>query len=247
MSVRRGTPAWLLIAAAEARLLRRSPFAVVMAAVLPTATGLLIVWAEADTSTAGWGAAAGLLLLTLATFTAYAAGTTTLAARRQQSVLKRLRLSGASDLAVIAGTLVPVALLTIVQTLVLFAVIVVADGLPPIRPILLLITAGAATLAACVLAVATATFTASPELAQITTAPIALALVGGGFWAASTPVTDVTWQMLALPGGAVVELTRIGWHEPGATRAAGAFLALTAFVVLVTPAAMKAFGWDPRR
>lgn len=228
-------------------MLRRSASAVTMAAIVPTTIGLLIVWAEADTGQASWGAAAGLLLITLTTLTAYAAGTTTLAARRQQCALKRLRLSGASDTAIIAGILAPLALLTILQILLLIGVIAVAEGLPPIRPALLLVAVGTATTTACVLAIATATFTPAPELAQLTTSPIALAIVGGGLWAARTPPADVAWQTLALPGVSITQLTRLAWHEPGATRPAEAIIALMILIVVVTPVAVRAFTWDPRR
>ena len=64
------------LAGAEFRLLARSPFAIVMAGLLPAAIGLLIVWAEQDSGRAGWGGAAGLLLVTLVAFTAYTAPTT---------------------------------------------------------------------------------------------------------------------------------------------------------------------------
>lgn len=247
MRPRPGIPAWLLISAAETRQLRRSAFTVTMAAVVPTTIGLLIVWAEEDTGQAGWGAAAGLLLITLTTLTAYTAGTTTLAARRQQFVLKRLRLSGASDTAIIAGVLTPLALLTILQILLLLGVVAVADGVPAISPALLLIAVGTATTAACVLAIATAAFTSAPELAQLTTSPIALTFVGGGLWAIRTPPADVTWHMLALPGVSITQLTRAAWHEPGATRPADAVIALMILTAVVTPVAVRAFRWDPRQ
>jgi ABC-2 type transport system permease protein len=232
--------AFLLIARAEARLLWRSAFSVTMAAALPTAIGLLIVWAEGDTGKAGWGGAAGLLLVTLMALTAYTAGTTTLAARRQQFVLKRLRLSGASDSAIIAGTLAPLAVLTVVQTGVLFAALAAAGGLPSIAVTPLLAAVGAGTLAACVLAVATAAVTPVPEVAQLTTGPIALAFIGGGLWAVRSPPGALPWPALALPGAAVTELTRDA-------RPLAAVTALLLLTAVVTPVAVRAFHWDPRR
>jgi ABC-2 type transport system permease protein len=234
-------PRWLLIAGAEARLLSRSAFTVTMAAVLPTAIGLLIVWAEGDTGRGGWGAATGLLLVTLMTLTAYIAGTTTLAARRQQFVLKRLRLSGASDTAILAGILAPLAALTVLQAVVLFGVIALADGPPPVQPAPLLLALAAGTSVACVLAIGTAAVTAGPELAQLTTGPIALAFVGGAFWAVRMAPTEVPWHMLALPGAAVLQLARADRADLGAV------LALVLLVALATPVAVRTFGWDPRR
>ncbi|OJF09886.1 ABC transporter permease [Couchioplanes caeruleus] len=247
MSRAAGPAAWLLITGAELRSLRRSAFAVVMAAVLPFAIGLLIIWAEGDTGKAGRGGSVGLLLVTLLVFTAYVPGTTALAARRQQLVLKRLRTSGAPDLAVIAGVLTPYALLTVLQSLVLFGIVVVADGPPSLRPLPLLAALGAGIAVACVMAVATAAYTSSPELAQLTTTPIALAFVGGGFWALTIPAAEVGAKMLALPGVGVTQLTRIGWHEAEPSGSAGALAALVLLAAVVTPVAVRVFSWDSRR
>lgn len=237
---------WLLIAGAEVRLLGRSWFTVVMAVALPTSVGLLIVWAEGDTGRAGWGGAAGLLLVTLLALTAYTVGTTTLAARRQQFVLKRLRLSGAADAAILAGILTPIALLTLVQAVVLAGVLAVADGLPRVDPLPLLAAVAGGIGAAGVLAVATAAVTPAPESAQLTTAPIALAFAGGGLWAVRTPAADVGWPMLALPGASVTQLARLA-VEPAAGSAVPATVALAAVIVIGTPVAVRAFRWDPRR
>jgi ABC-2 type transport system permease protein len=232
-------PAWLLIAGAELTLLRRSPFTLTTAAVLPTVLGLLIVWAENDTARAGWSSTAGLLLVTLMTFTAYGSGTTVLAARRQQFVLKRLRHSGATDLAIVTGILVPPALLTLLQTALLFTLVTAIDTFPPIGPAPLLLALATGTAVACVLAVATAAFTPTPETAQLTTTPISLALVGGALWSFHFPPGELPWYALPLPGAAITELTRTG-----SLPALSALLLLTA---LVTPVAMRAFTWDPRR
>ena len=246
MRARAAVPAWLLIAGAELSMMRRSPATLILAAVLPTALGLLIVWAENDTGRGGRGAAAGLILVTLLALTAYTAGTTALVARRQQFVLKRLRMSGASDAAIVAGVLTPPALLTLLQTVVLFSIMAAAGGPAPDRPAVLAAAIAAGIVAACVLAVATAAFTGAPELAQLTTSPVTLAFVGGGFWVVRTPPADVTWLMLALPGGSVTQLARIAWPGPatGATTAIAALLLLTA---AGTPLAVRIFRWDPRR
>lgn len=231
-------PRWLLIAAAELTLLRRSPFTLTMAAALPTALGLLIVWAENATARAGWASAAGLLLVTLITFTAYVSGTTLLAARRQQFALKRLRHSGASDLAIVAAVLAPPALLTLLQATLLLALVTAIDGFPPIAPGPLLLALAAGTAVACVLAVATAAVTPTPETAQLTTTPIALAFAGGALWSIRFPPGETPWYALPLPGAAITELTR--------TASRPALAALLLLAALVTPVAVRAFVWDPR-
>jgi ABC-2 type transport system permease protein len=238
-------PAWALIAGAELRMLTRSVPAVAMGVVLPAALGLLIVWAEHDTGRAGRGTASGLQLTVLLTLTAYGMGTTTLVSRRTQSVLKRLRTSGSSDAAVLTGILLPSALLMLLQTLV---VVGAGGGRLPGRiwaPVAAMV---AGTLVAGLFAVVTSGWTASPEVAQLTTAPLSLAFLGGAFWAARTPAAEVGWWMFVLPGVPVTQLTRLGWDEPGMTTAGGlgAAAALLILAVAVAPLAVRAARWDPR-
>ncbi|MCU7723901.1 ABC transporter permease [Actinoplanes sp. KI2] len=235
--------AWLLLAGAEFTMLRRSAFTLSMGAVLPLALGGLILWAEADTGRAGPGTAAGLLLVTLITLTAYVSGTTTLASRRQQNVLRRLRGSGASDPAILAAALTPPAALTLAQALLLS----VALDLRGVRhgPLLLAVLAGI--LVACALAALTAAFTSAPELAQLTTTPIALAFLGGALWAARTPPAEVGWAMTLLPGAAITQLTRIAWRVPGSGGSLIAVALLLGTAVAAVAVATRVFRWDLRR
>lgn len=242
-----GRRAWLLIAGTEVTLLRRSGFALVFGVVLPVALGLSILWAEADTGRAGQGAGVGLVLVTLMTLTAYVSATTTLAARRQQSVLRCLRHSGASDLAILLGSLVPSALLTLAQTAMLLGVVAAADGLGRVKPVPLLLAIVAGTAVACALAALTAAFTSAPELAQLTTTPIALAFLGGALWTARVPPDEVSWSMLALPGAAVTQLARLAWQMPGAAGQLPAVLSLTLTAVAAAAIASRVFIWDLRR
>ncbi|GGN49689.1 ABC-2 type transport system permease protein [Actinoplanes campanulatus] len=235
--------AWLLIAGAEFTMLRRSAFTLSMGAVLPLALGGLILLAEADTGRAGPGTAAGLLLVTLVTLTAYVSGTTTLASRRQQNVLRRLRGSGASDAAILTAVLTPPAVLTLAQALLLS----VALDLRGIRPGPLLPAVLAGVVTACALAALTAAFTSAPELAQLTTTPIALAFLGGALWVARTPPAGVDRAMLLLPGAAITQLTRIAWRVPGADGSPVAVALLLVTAVAAVAAATRVFVWDPRR
>lgn len=237
----------LLIAGSEVTLLYRHRMTLAMGVVLPVALGLLIVWAEADTGKAGSGAAAGLVLVTLITFTAYVSGTTILSGRRQQSVLRRLRTSGASDTAILAGSLVPSALLTVAQAGLLLGMVVAFGGPLPadVAPLMLAVAAGL--LAGCGLAALTAAFTSAPELAQLTTTPVAVAFLGGAMWVVQTPPDEVTWAMLALPGGAVTQLARIAWQVPDAIGLVPAVISLVISAVVAVVVAARVFVWDPRR
>ncbi|MDI6100283.1 ABC transporter permease [Actinoplanes sp. NEAU-A12] len=227
--------------------MRRSGLTVALGVVLPVALGLLILWAEADTGRAGPGVAVGLLLSTLMALTAYVSATTTLAARRQQSVLRRLRNSGASDTAILTGTLVPSAMLSVAQTVVLLGVVAAADGLGGVAAVPLVLAVMTGTAVACAFAALTAAFTSAPELAQLTTTPIALAFLGGALWTAQTPPGEVTWMMLSLPGAAVTQLARIAWQEPGAGGLLPAVVPLALAAVAAVGTASRVFTWDLRR
>jgi ABC-2 type transport system permease protein len=134
--------------------------------------------------------------------------------------------------------------LTLVQAAVLLGVLVAA-GHRPAQPWLMVAAAVAGTAAGSVLAVATAVVTPSPELAQLTTSPIALGFFGGGLWAVRTPPAEVSWAMLAVPGVPITQLARAAWD--GGPGVLAAILAVIALSVLVAPAAVRAFAWDPRR
>ncbi|GAA4934839.1 ABC transporter permease [Actinoplanes utahensis] len=237
----------MLIAGAEFTLLYRHRMTLAMGAILPVALGLLILWAEADSGRAGSGTAAGLVLVTLITLTAYVSGTTILAGRRQQSVLRRLRTSGASDTAILVGSLAPSALLTVVQAGFLLGLVMASGGSLPVdlAPLLLAVVTGV--VAGCGLAALTAAFTSAPELAQLTTTPIGVAFLGGAMWVMRTPPDEVTWSMLALPGGAVTQLARMAWQVPGATGLVPAATSLVITAVLAVVVAVRVFVWDLRR
>jgi ABC-2 type transport system permease protein len=237
-------PAVLLIAGAELRMFTRSVPAVVLAGVLPTALGALLVWAESDTGKAGDGATAALLVVTLMALTAYTAGTTALAARRQQFVLKRLRLSGTGDAAILAGVLAPAIVLTLLQAALLFAIVAAAGAPAPARPLLPVLALVIGTALAGALAVGTAAFTASPEYAQFTTVPFALAIVGGGYRVVVRPAGDAAGALLALPGVPVAQLARSGWE---AVPTLPALAALCVKLAAAAPLALRVFTWQPRR
>lgn len=235
---------WALLAVAEFKLLVRSPLVAVTAILAPLAMGLFLL----GNREFGSGQLVALQVLALLGFTPFAGATTTLAARRQHLVLKRLRTSPASDREIIAGVVLPVAVLVVVQAAILVAVTIAVTGSWPHAwwPLGLAVVGGTAL--AVALAFVTAAFTATPELAQITTLPVFLMLFGGGLWAGGTAPGDVTWVMLAVPGGAVAHLVRLGWDGTGGT-AWSVVPPLVAMVVTTVAAgwlAGRVFRWQPR-
>jgi ABC-2 type transport system permease protein len=238
---------WLVLARAELLLIGRNPLALCTAVLLPLALGLGVVWAAADAHHTAGADTATLQLLTLLACTSYTGATTMLAARRQELVLKRLRTTVLGDAGVLAGLLLPYAVLVAGQAAILVAATVAGGGQPPVRwwPIGLAVLAG--TVLSLVLAFVTAAFTSAPELAQFTTAPVFLALFGGGMWLLRGGQAD--WATRAVPGVPVAELTLAAW-QPGTVSVAHcvpALLAITAITVPAAALAFRVFRWEPRR
>jgi ABC-2 type transport system permease protein len=144
--------------------------------------------------------------------------------------------------------LLPLALLVVVQAVVLVGTTIAVTGeWPHAWWPLVLATIGGTALAAA-LAFVTAAFTATPEMAQVTTLPVFLALFGGAFWVAATPPGEVTWAMLAVPGGAVAQLVRLGWDGAAlsASTVAPPLVAMAVTAAAVAWLAGRVFRWQPR-
>ncbi|GAA0929240.1 hypothetical protein [Virgisporangium aurantiacum] len=235
---------WALLAVAELKLITRSPLAAGTAILAPLAMGFVLI----GNGQLPVGMVVSMQLVGLLGFTPYAGATTTLAARRQQLVLKRLRTSPASDRAIIAGLLVPLATLVAVQAVVLVATTIAVTRSWPHAwwPIGLALVGGTAL--ALALAFVTAAVTSGAEMAQLTTLPLFVALFGGSMWVLATAPGEVTWVMMAVPGAAVAQLVRLGWEG---TALSFSTIAPPLVATAVTAAvsawlAARVFRWQPR-
>ena len=251
MTAQRSVPAWAVLASAELILLRRSALVALTAIAVPIGLGIGMVFLTRNSGAeTDYGTAAAMQLLLLLGCTPYMAGTTALAARRQHAVLKRWRTSSASNTELIIGLLSPYALLVVVQAVLLFTVTAVVGDDPPAQWWPLAVGVLGGTLMAGALAFATAAFTRTPELAQFTTAPVFLALFGGGMWVTMTPPDEVTWAMLAVPGAAVAQLARAGWNgtAPGqlVDQSWPSIVVLFAMTAMSVALALRVFRWESR-
>ena len=227
----------LTLARAEARILIRNRLVAATGVLLPLLMGLFI--ASTDTEGA-WGNIVAMQLVLMLLFCVYATATTSLAARKRQLVLKRLRSGELSDAEILTGLLAPLFVLALAQ-LVILILCTVAFGAPlPSRPWLLVPALVLGALMSATLALATAAFTASAELAQITVTPFFFAAIAGA------DVGDLRGergraQLLApaprsparagsgKAGRAARELALLGWTAAGAA------------------VARRLFRWEPRR
>lgn len=178
-------------------------------------------------------------------FCVYATATTSLAARRRQLVLKRLRSGELSDPQILVGLLAPLLFLAAVQS-VLLLTCAVAFGAPmPEHPLVLVPAYVFGSVMAASMALATVAFTASAELAQITVAPFFLAAITSAAWVLSVEVDAVTWLMDLTPGGALADLVRQGWEDGG--QLLPPIAGLLAWTGVGYEVSRRWLKWEPRR
>ncbi|WP_433871326.1 ABC transporter permease [Saccharopolyspora sp. CA-218241] len=222
----------------ELKLLVRNRAVAVSALALPLAAGAYLAFAfPGGSDVRVWSTVIGVQVLMVLGFTVYFGATASLTARREDRYLKRLRSGEQGDVAILTGLLLPLVLLSLLQSAVLVAIAVAAGAPLPARPevLLLAVLLGSAL---CVAAGAvTSAWTSSSEHAQITTVPFFLLLVGGLVWSGLPAPVD--------PSGALVDLIRAAMTDDlaAALPAAGVLLAWTAVLAVL---ATRTFRWSPR-
>ncbi|MEV4516637.1 ABC transporter permease [Dactylosporangium sp. NPDC049525] len=178
-------------------------------------------------------------------------------ARREDLVLKRLRVGVLTDTEILIGTAGPAAVVALGQMVLFVVAGSVFAGLPvPANAAVMLIGVLGGTVVFVLLAAVSAGFTRTVELAQITTLPVLfLGFVGADFAVPADALPPaVAGTLRLLPLGPTLELVRLGWlGAPGqgalgllGEAAAPAGL-LAVWIVLGWLAVRRWFRWEPRR
>ncbi|WP_447587110.1 ABC transporter permease [Microbacterium lacticum] len=235
----------LPIAQAELRMLWRNKVVAACAILMPLAFAVLLIVMR-DRFGGEGGTIAALQIIVMAGFGVYITATTTLAARRQTLLLKRLRSTAITDGAILGGLLLPVITLNVVQLLIVLTA-VVATGDFPANGWLVALHVAVVELMFLALALATWGLTSTPEQAQITTMPVFILALGTAMWITLTGSGSQLAVQRALPGGASVEAIVGAWSGtvPGIQ---GLLLTLPtlAWALAGLLAAMRLFRWEPR-
>ncbi|MER7080575.1 ABC-2 type transport system permease protein [Saccharopolyspora kobensis] len=239
------TSAVLALGRTEWKLLSRNKAVLLSATLLPLLLGyMLAANVPADAGPAAWSMILGMQVLAVQGFTVYFTTTATLASRREDRYLKRLRSGEVSDAVILGGLLLPVVLLGLVQTAVVVAIATAIGAPVPANPLPLVLAALLGSAMSLVAGAATSGFTASSEQAQITTMPWFLVLIGGSVWVSMSG--EITPLSYLVPSGGVMDLTRLamtGENVVGALPAIGALLAWTAVLAVLS---RIWFRWEPR-
>ena len=188
---------------------------------------------------------AALILVTVTAMGTYITATTTLASRRQNLFLKRLRSTSAKDASILSGLVLPIALVNLVQAGVIVAILSVV-GTPPVGVVAVVAAVVVLELIFVGAAIATAGLTNSPDHAQVTTLPLFVVALGASMWVGLTGTEELAGVKRLLPGGAVTELIIEGWSGMALHEAVSLLLPSLAFVVAAFAMAKSTFRWEPR-
>ncbi|MEW2354667.1 ABC transporter permease [Spirillospora sp. NPDC029432] len=238
----------LPIALGELIQIFRNRLVLVTSLVMPAAVSAYFIYQhEVFAKMASLGYIAAIMVFTVGAFGLYATSVTTLASRRQNLFLKRLRSTAAGDAGILSGLLLPVTVLSLVQAAVLLAVLAAVAGGP----------ADVALLAAAVLSMtvmmlglglATAGLTNSPEHAQVTTLPVSLGTIAVASWVGISGTEELALLKRLLPGGSATELAVNAWNGGVPVADSLPLLAPTlAWVAVSVALASRLFRWEPRR
>ena len=188
-----------------------------------------------------------VIVFTIGAFSLYATTVTTLAARRQNLFLKRLRSTAASDSAILSGLMLPISGISLVQVGVILGVFGALSGSP--ADLGLLVVAIVATFAMMLaFGLATAGLTSSPEQAQVTSLPLSLGTVAVASWVGIAGTESLPLLKRLLPGGSATELIVNAWNGGVPLTDSLVLLAPTlAWVAVAVAVAFRVFAWEPRR
>ncbi|MEU6608394.1 ABC transporter permease [Streptomyces shenzhenensis] len=236
------------IARSELIQIFRNRLVLVTGLVVPVAVSAFFVYQhKIFEDVAGLGYIAAIVMFTVMAFGLYTTAVTTLASRRQNLFLKRLRSTAAGDADILTGLLLPITVIALIQVAAILGVLGVVATEPARIPLLL--AAVLATLAMMVcLALATAGLTNSPEHAQVTTLPVSLLVIAVASWVGITGTEDLAPLKRLLPAGAATELVVNAWE--GDVPVADSLLLLVptlGWVVVALALASRLFRWEPRR
>lgn len=232
------------IANAELKMLFRNRLVATCAVLMPLAFGAFLILSVPDAGS--YGGIATLQIMVMIALGTYVTATTTLAARRQNLFLKRLRSGAASDSTIIGGLVMPIVIVSVVQVGVVLAILGATADQPPVNVGLLIVAVLLTEIMFVGFALATAGITTSPEHAQITTLPLFFLTLGVAFWVMMSNPADFTWVKRALPGGGIAELVGVAWNGGDMGNLVVLLLPSLAWAAIAAFAARAMFRWEPR-
>jgi ABC-2 type transport system permease protein len=227
----------------ELRLLLRKRITAVSVLAVPLGFCALAWIQFRGLTAADWPSSLGLVATMLLLLSVFLVSTTVFTARRQSLVLQRLRTSELSDNGVFAGISVPIMLVGLVQLVVFFAFCLAIGAPAPSQPVFVLLGLILGVAVAMTAGIATAAFSRSVEVTQITSIPVLLAGMAGLFMVPQAdPVVSTIGTLMPFAGTG--ELIAKGWAGSTPTLA---LVSSLAWLLLLSFTAARYFKWEPRQ
>jgi ABC-2 type transport system permease protein len=231
------------LALTELRLLVRKKVTAYSVLIVPVILCAIAWFNYRDQPTSFWGDAMGSQFVLLMTLSVYLVSTTVFTARRQSLVLQRLRTSELTNSGIYLGIGAPMLVVGLAQTLIYFGFCLAIGAPMPSQPLVVLAGVVLGIAVALLAGIATAAFSRSVEVTQITAIPVLMAAIAGMimFQLDNTVVATIgTFLPIVGPGSLVAH----GWTGGDALLG----LAATAlWLVAFGAVAAKAFRWEPRQ
>ncbi|TWD83214.1 ABC-2 type transport system permease protein [Kribbella amoyensis] len=238
----------LAIARSELIQIFRNRLVLVTGLLIPVVvSGFFVYRHDLFADEASLGYIAAIVVFTVMAFGLYTTAVTTVASRRQNLFLKRLRSTTAGDAEILAGLVLPItaiALVQVVAILVVFGVVATSPANVPFLIAAVLATTGMMV----ALALATAGLTNSPEHAQVTTLPVSLGVIAVASWVGLTGTEELGLLKRLLPGGSATVLVVDSWNGGVPVADSLPLVAVTLiWLVVAAGVAARLFRWEPRR
>ena len=237
----------LSIASSELIQIFRNRLVLVTSLIMPVVVSAFFLYQHEGFAALGsLGYIAAIVMFTVGAFGLYTTTVTTLASRRQNLFLKRLRSTAAGDAGILAGLILPATVIALIQVTVILTVLGVVTGRPANVALLATVAVPATVAMLLGLALATAGLTNSPEHAQVTTLPVSLGVIAVASWVGISGTGELTLLKRLLPGGAATELVGNAWNGGVAVTDSLLLLAPTlSWVVVAVVLATRLFSWEP--
>lgn len=236
------TSRFAVIALSELRLIVRNRTVLIGATLFPLALGGYLIYSRQDVGRS-WPELVLLQVVFFTLFTLYLTITTTLATRRNELFLKRLRSGESSDAAILLGIVSPVIVLLAVQLGIVLIAMLIAGISAPENPWPLAAGVLGFVAASAAMGILTGNVTPSAASAQATSLPFLAIAAGSAIWA----LFASDWYVALVPGGALTVLINAAYGSSASPHqialAAGALLVWAVIPALI---AYKTFRWEPR-
>ncbi|TDE12265.1 ABC transporter permease [Jiangella asiatica] len=250
------------LARAELRLLVRNRTAMFTALALPllTVAGVNAIGVGEDTEIPITALTVTMLIGFALLYVVYYNLVTAYVARREELVLKRLRVGELTDAEILGATALPSVVVAMVQIALAWAVASVAFGLAaPVNAILVVVGVAIGVVIFVLLAAASTAITRNVEMAQVSTLPLLFAcMIFSGMVVPAETMPDTMRDVVQfLPLSPVIDLVRLGLTgqtPAGDTVDFGASFSEAGFPLVIASlwigngvaAVRRWFRWEPR-